>query len=111
MSKPAKTTAPGRAPIHRLSDSEILLFVSRTLQPQIDGADAPTVFAQLQSLKDVLERQEAILPDLPDGPGKERMTDTVTSAKTLLAQITDDLAGAAKTDSAARSPIGAARQR
>jgi hypothetical protein len=111
MSKPANSTALSRAPIHRLSDSEILLFVSRTLQPQLDGADTSTVFAKLQSLKDMLDQQDAILPDLPDGPGKDRMADTVASAKTLLAQITDDLAGAAKTDSAARSQIGMTRQR
>ena len=101
MSKPARTTALSRAPIHRLSDSEILLFVSRTLQPQLDGADAPTVFAKLQDLRDMLDRQEAILPDLPDGPGKDRMADSLAGTRTLLAQITDDLAGAAKTPSSA----------
>jgi hypothetical protein len=111
MSKPGNTDALRREPIHRLSDSEILLFVSRTLQPQFDGADAPTAFAKLQSLKDALDQQDAILPELPDGPGKERMADTVTSAKTLLAQIIDDLAGAAKTDSAALGQVGMTRQR
>jgi hypothetical protein len=101
MSKPAKTNALSRTPIHRLSDSEILLFVSRTLQPQFDGADAPTVFAKLQRLRDMLDRQGAILPDLPDGVGKDRMADILASARILLGQITDDLAGAAKTDGAA----------
>jgi hypothetical protein len=100
MSRPAKTNALSREPIHRLSDSEILLFISRTLQPQFDGADTPLIFGRLQSLKDMLDRQDAILPDLPDGPGKDRMADTLASAKTLLAQIADDLAGAAKIDSA-----------
>jgi len=101
MSKPARTTALSRAPIHRLSDSEILLFVSRTLQPQFDSPDAPPVFAKLQNLKDMLDRQEAILPDLPDSAGKDRIADSLADAKTLLAQITDDLTGAAKTPSTA----------
>jgi hypothetical protein len=101
MSKPARTTALSRAPIHRLSDSEILLFVSRTLQPQFDSTDAPAVFAKLQNLKDLLDRQEAILPDLPDGAGRDRVADNLADAKTLLAQITDDLTSAAKTAAAA----------
>lgn len=110
MARPAKTNALDRAPIDRLSDGEILLFVSRTLQPQFDGADA-TVFAKLQSLKDILEQQEAILPALLHGAGKDRFTSALTSAKTLVGQIADDLAGAAKTDCAAHDQVGTTRQR
>jgi hypothetical protein len=39
------------------------------------------------------------------------MAETVANAKTLLAQITDDLAAPAKPDSAARSQAGLTRQR
>jgi hypothetical protein len=34
-------TAKKSEPFRRLSDSEILLFVTRTLQPQLDDSDAP----------------------------------------------------------------------
>ena len=101
MAKPAKISDLGRAPYHRLSDSEVLLFVSRTLQPPLNDAGAPTVFAKLQGLSDILQRQAAILPALPDGPGKDRMAQAVASAGTLVAEIVDALTGAAKNVAAA----------
>jgi hypothetical protein len=100
MSKTAKKTDIGREPFRRLSDSEILLFVTRSLRPQLDDADAPNVFAKLQSLKDILRQQEMALPGWPDGAGRERMRDALASAKDLIAQIIDDLAGAARRDAA-----------
>jgi hypothetical protein len=38
MARTAKKSELGREPFRRLSDSEILLFVTRTLQPQLDDA-------------------------------------------------------------------------
>jgi hypothetical protein len=100
MAKTAKKSEPGREPFRRLSDSEVLLFVTRTLQPQLDDADAPNVFAKLQSLKDVLGQQETSLPDWPDCAGKDRMRDALAAAADLIGQIIDDLAGAARRDAA-----------
>ena len=100
MARTAKKSELGREPFRRLSDSEILLFVTRTLQPQLDDADAPNVFAKLQSLKDNLRQQEMTLPDWPDCAGKDRMRDALAVAADLIAQIIDDLAGAARRDSA-----------
>jgi hypothetical protein len=68
----------------------------------LDDADAPNVFAKLQSLKDILRQQEMILPDWPDCAGKDRMRDALAVAADLIAQIIDDLAGAARRDAAAR---------
>jgi len=48
MPNTAKATEFDRGPFRRLSDSEILLFLARTLQPQIDGGEWPTVVAKLQ---------------------------------------------------------------
>jgi hypothetical protein len=101
MARTAKKSELGREPFRRLSDSEILLFVTRTLQPQLDDADAPNVFAKLQNLKDNLRRQEMTLPDWPDCAGKDRMRDALAVAADLIGQIVDDLAGAARRDSAA----------
>src|SRR3984957_12381150 len=102
MPKTKKKSELGRGPFHRLSDSGILLFVTRTLQPQLDDADAPNVFAKLQSLKDVLRQQETILPDWPDCAGKDRMRAAVAVAAGLIGQIIDDLAGAARGEAAVR---------
>jgi hypothetical protein len=76
--------------------------VTRTLQPQLDDADAPNVFAKLQGLKDNLRQQEMTLPDWPDCAGKDRMRDALAVAANLIGQIADDLAGAAKRESAIR---------
>jgi hypothetical protein len=100
MAKTAKKHDLGRGPVRRLSDSEILLFVTRTLQPQLDDADVPNVFAKLQSVKDILRQQAMALPDWTDGAGKDRVRDALAAAAELIAQIIDDLAGAAKRDSA-----------
>jgi len=102
MARTAKKSELGREPIRRLSDSEILLFVTRTLQPQLEDADAPNVFAKLQSLRDVLRQQEMTLPDWPDCAGKDRMRDALAVAADLIGQIIDDLAGAARRDAAVR---------
>jgi hypothetical protein len=102
MARTAKKSEPGREPIRRLSDSEILLFVTRTLQPQLADADAPNVFAKLQSLRDGLRQQEMALPDWPDWAGKGRMRDALAVAADLIGQIIDDLAGAARRDAAVR---------
>jgi hypothetical protein len=100
MARTAKKSELGREPFRRLSDSEILLFVTRTLQPQLDDADAPNVFAKLQDLKDILRQQETTLPDWPNCAGKDRMRHALASAKELIAQITDDLAGVTRRDAA-----------
>jgi hypothetical protein len=100
MPRTAKKSELAREPFRRLSDSEVLLFVTRTLQPQLDDADAPSVFAKLQSLKDVLGQQQMTLPDWPDCAGKDRMRDALAVASDLIAQIIDDLAGAARRDAA-----------
>lgn len=102
MARTAKKSELGREPFRRLSDSEILLFVTRTLQPQLDDADTPNVFAKLQRLKDTLRQQDMTLPDWPDCAGKDRMRDALAVASGLIAQIIDDLAGAVRRDAAVR---------
>jgi hypothetical protein len=102
MARAVKKSELGREPFRRLSDSEILLFVTRTLQPQLDDADTPNVFAKLQSLKDTLRQQDMMLPDWPDCVGKDRMRDALAVASGLIAQIIDDLAGALRRDADVR---------
>ena len=101
MPSAAKTTEFDRGPFRRLSDSEILLFVARTLRPLFDDGETSAVVAKLQGLQDILDRQDGIVADLPDGPGKNRIGETVAQAKELVAQIVELLAGAAQKSSAA----------
>jgi hypothetical protein len=75
MSRTVKKSELAGEPFRRLSDGEILLFVTRTLQPQSDDADVANVFAKLQSLRDILRQQEMTLPDGPDCAGNDRMRD------------------------------------
>jgi hypothetical protein len=100
MAKAAKSTDIGREPFHRLSDSEILLFVTRTLQPHFPDADAPDLSAKLQKLKDVIEQQDDALSDWPHASSKDRMRDGLAKAKALLAQICNDLAATAENSAA-----------
>jgi len=100
MAKTAKKSDLGREPIRRLSDSEILLFVTRTLQPLLDDADASNVFAKLQRVTDILRQQEMMLADAPDNAAKDRLRGALAAAADLIAQIVDDLAGAARRASA-----------
>ena len=60
------------------------------------------IFARLQSLREILDHQEVDLLDWPDSPGKDRFYASLLNAKRLVAQIADDLAGAAAADAAKR---------
>lgn len=104
MPNAAKAAEFGRGPFRRSSDSEMLLFLARTLQPHIDSAELPSVFAKLQQLQEMLDRQDKTLADIPDCPGKDRMQQTLANAKDLAAQIVEDLAGAAAKSSGAPPP-------
>jgi hypothetical protein len=94
MLKALKKAEFSRGPFRRLSDSEILLFVARTLQPRSSEPETPDVFARLQSLKDILDQQEIDLLDWPDSPSKDRFYASLLKAKRLAAQIGDDFAAA-----------------
>jgi hypothetical protein len=96
MLKAFRKAESGRGPFRRLSDSEILLFVSRTLQSRSSDPDAADVFGKLQNLKDIIDRQEIDLLDWPDSPGKDRFYASLLKAKNLVTQIADYLADAAK---------------
>jgi hypothetical protein len=96
MLKAFKKAEPSRGPFRRLSDSEILLFVSRTLQSRNSEPNAPDVFSKLQNLKDIIDQQEIDLLDWPDSPGKDRFYASLLKAKSLVTQVADYLADATK---------------
>ena len=96
-----KKAGSSHGPFRRLSDSEILLFVARTLKPRSPETETPDIFTKLQNLKDILDQQEIDLLDWPDSPGKDRFYASLLKAKGLVAQIADYLIGATKVDTAA----------
>lgn len=95
MFKMSKKDEPRRGPFRRLSDSEILLFVTQTLRPPISDQETPDFSAKLQLLKDVLEQQEIDLLAWPNSPSKDRFYASHLKAKRLVAELTKDFCDAA----------------
>lgn len=101
MFKMSKKAEPGRGPFRRLSDSEILLFVTQTLQPRASDQDAPDFSARLQALMEILERQEIDLLNWPDSPSKDRFYASHLKAKRLVAELAENFSIAANDAAAA----------
>ena len=72
MFKMSRKADPRRGPFRRLSDSEILLFVTKTLQSRTSDQESPDFSAKLQLLKDILDQQEIDLLNWPNSPSKDR---------------------------------------
>jgi len=90
MSKAVKTPATGRVPFQESQDTDVLHFLTRTLQAHILDAEPQDVLAKLQNLKDALAQQERTLSDWPDSPSKERICAALGKAMRLVRQIVDD---------------------
>jgi hypothetical protein len=96
MFKMSKKAEPRRGPFRRLSDSEILLFVTQTLHPpRACDQETPGFSAKLQTLTDILERQEFDLLNWPDSPSKDRFYASHLKAKRLVADLTEIFSSAA----------------
>jgi len=63
MSKAVKTPAMGRVHFQESQDTDVLHFLTRTLQAHILDAEPQDVLAKLQNLKDALAQQERTLSD------------------------------------------------
>ena len=103
VSRMSKAADSGRAPFRRLSDSETLLFLTRTLGPRLPSAEVQDFSGKLQSLKDVLDRLETALLEWPDTPAKVRMWTDLAHAKRLALQMADDFADAAENEAGAQA--------
>jgi hypothetical protein len=108
MFKMSKKAELRRGPFRRLSDSEILHFVSKTLQPRSGDQETPDFSAKLQTLTDILEQQEVDLLNWPDSPSKDRFYASHLRAKRLVVELTEIFSCAAS-DVAARSGTGQSR--
>jgi hypothetical protein len=95
MFKMSKKAEPRRGPFRRLSDSEILLFVTKTLQSRTSDQETPDFAAKLQLLKDIHDQQEIDLLNWPNSPSKDRFYASHLRAKRLVAELTKDFCDAA----------------
>ncbi len=86
MPKTAKATDIGGRP---KADSDVLHFLTRTLQSHVLDAEPQDVLAKLKNLKTALDQQETTLLDWPDSPSKTRMCEALAKAKDQVAQIVD----------------------
>jgi hypothetical protein len=93
MPKPAQTSDIARAAFQKPQDSQgsdVLHFLTRTLQAHFLDAEPRDVLAKLQNLQDALAQQEHTLADWPDSPSKDRICAALAKAKSQVAQIVED---------------------
>ena len=103
MTNAAKARDGGGVPAAAATDGDVLHFLTRTLQAHIIDAQPDNVLAKLHNLKDALEQQENTLSEWPDSPSKDRICAALRKAKSVVAQIVDDLDGQAGSDRGANS--------
>jgi hypothetical protein len=94
MSKAVTTTDIGPAPLPRTitskaAESDVLHFLTRTLQAHCLDAQPQDVLEKLQNLQKALDQQQATLLNWPDSPSRDRICEALTKAKTVVAQIVD----------------------
>jgi hypothetical protein len=102
MSRTAKITDIGEAPLSSAADQDVLHFLSRTLQAHTLDAEPREVLAKLQNLKQALDQQEVTLSDWPDSPSKNRICAALAKARNVVAQIVDEFGATATEHSTVR---------
>ena len=95
MFKMSKKAEPRRGPFRRLSDSEILHFVTQTLHRRTSDQETPDFASKLQTLKDIINQQEIDLLNWPNSPSKDRFYASYLKAKRLVVELAEDFSGAA----------------
>jgi hypothetical protein len=103
MSKAAKPIEDRGAQLLRAADTDVLHFLSRTLQSHFLDARPQDVLDKLQNLHTALEEQENTLSEWPDSPSKERICAALAKARNAISQIVEDLGSAARIPSDARA--------
>jgi len=96
MSKAANAVGNRSVPLSQAADTDVLHFLSRTLQAHFLDANPQDVLTKLQNLMIALEQQESTLSDWPDSPSKSRICAALTKAQGAVSQIVEDLGAAAR---------------
>jgi hypothetical protein len=95
----AASATPESIAAKKAADGDVLHFLTRTLQAHFLDSEPQDMLAKLKNLKNALDRQEATLAAWPDSPSKERICTALTKARALVAEIVDQFANAAQTQS------------
>lgn len=107
MSKTIKADGECRAPSPQAAESDVLNFLSRTLQAHIVDGEPRVALEKLQILMIALEKQERTLADWPDTASKARICAALAKARDTVAKIVADLKRSPS--EAGISPVGAAK--
>ena len=107
MSKATHADENRRASVPRAAESDVLPFLSRTLQAHVLDGETHGALEKLQTLLIALEQQERTLADWPDSASKARICAALATARTAVSKMVADLAR--ERSGAERSRIGAAK--
>jgi hypothetical protein len=99
MSKASSAIERRSAPSAAAPDSDVLPFLSRTLQAHFLDAKPQDVLAKLQNLKLALEQQENTLSAWPDSASKSRICNALAKARLAVSQIVEDLSATTQRES------------
>lgn len=102
MSKATHADENRPASLPRAAESDVLRFLSRTLQAHVLDGETHGALEKLQTLLIALEQQERTLTDWPDSASKARICAALATARTAVSKIVADLARE-------RSHVGAAK--
>lgn len=96
MPKAANAIEDRGAQLARAADSDVLHFLSRTLQAHFLDAEPHEVLAKLRNLEIALQQQENTLSAWPESTSKSRICIALAKARSAVAQIVEDLGAAAR---------------
>ena len=87
------THADENRPVSRpqAAESDVLPFLSRTLQAHILDGETHGALEKLQTLLIALEQQERTLADWPDTASKARICAALATARTAVSKIVADM--------------------
>jgi hypothetical protein len=99
MPKAVNSIEDAAAPLARAGDSDVLHFLSRTLQAHFLDAKPQEILAKLRNLEIALQQQESTLSAWPDSASKSRISVALAKARSAVAQIVENLSTAARNES------------
>lgn len=91
-----KTANAIEQPLRRAAESDVLNFLSRTLQAHFLDAKPQEVLAKLRNLEIALQQQENTLSAWPESASKSRICIALAKARSAVAQIVEDLGTTAR---------------
>jgi hypothetical protein len=92
MAKATTADEDRGASLPQAAESDVLGFLSRTLQAHVLDGESHGALEKLQTLLIALEQQEKTLSGWPDSASKARICAALATARTAVSKIVADLA-------------------